>query len=382
MTIRRACRGWALPVALLLWPAGGCSWDPSPPIVQDPATGADAHPADPLPADAAALEADAAPRPIADAAIADAPRRPTRFVAVTFNTGTSENMGHDNPPDDGYGQAQAGISDQWYGDGLAWSPAVAAAQRFFAAVDADVVAFQEIFWSDECAGIPPEARTDFVCESWSPGDPTVALQVLGPGWQVACNPGKPDKCAAVNRRFGSFRGCSADFCLEGLTGFRIENCGKGTRVGRAVIDLASGGTITLVAVHGSSGIQRKDQQCRVKQFEQAFVDLGDGQPGASGKLNLVMGDLNTDPGRMALLDPSAARFNNFVGPGRPFHFLTEVGLLAPPSYAGLINIDHVVSDTLGGSCWIAGVTPNHPPVTDAVYFDHKPVVCTVDLPPL
>jgi hypothetical protein len=359
-------------------------------VVHDPATRADASadaaavPADAeaVPADAEAVPADAATPADPDALIVDAPGRPTRFVAVTFNTGTSENMGHDNPPDDGYGQAEAAISDQWYGDGLAWRPAVIAAHSFFAAVDADVVVFQEIFWSDECAAIPPEARTDFVCETWSPGDPTVALQVLGPGWQVACKPGKPDKCAAVNRRFGSFRGCADDFCLEGLTGFRINNCGQGSRVGRAVIDLASGGTITLVAIHGSSGIQREDQQCRVKQFEQAFVDLGDGRPAASGQLNLVMGDLNTDPGRMALLDPSAARFNDFVGPGKPFHFLTEVGLFVPPTYAGLINIDHVVGDALSGSCWIAGVTPNHPPVIDAVYFDHKPVVCTVDLPPL
>jgi hypothetical protein len=296
-----------------------------------------------VPAEAAAVPADAATPADPDALIVDAPGRPTRFVAVTFNTGTSENMGHDNPPDDGYGQAQAAISDQWYGDGLAWRPAVIAAHSFFAAVDADVV--------------------------------------LGPGWQVACKPGKPDKCAAVNRRFGSFRGCADDFCLEGLTGFAINNCGQGSRVGRAVIDLASGGTITLVAIHGSSGIKREDQQCRVKQFEQAFVDLGDGRPAASGQLNLVMGDLNTDPGRMALLDPSAARFNDFVGPGKPFHFLTEVGLFVPPTYAGLINIDHVVGDALSGSCWIAGVTPNHPPVIDAVYFDHKPVVCTVDLPP-
>ena len=43
------------------------------------------------------------------------------FVAVTFNTGTSENMGHDNEPDDGYTSAHAEISDQYYGDGLAWT---------------------------------------------------------------------------------------------------------------------------------------------------------------------------------------------------------------------------------------------------------------------
>lgn len=39
-----------------------------------------------------------------------------------------------------------------------------------------------------------------------------------PLW-AACHSGKPDKCAAVKRSFGSFRGCGDDFCLEGLMGF-------------------------------------------------------------------------------------------------------------------------------------------------------------------
>lgn len=46
-----------------------------------------------------------------------------------------------------------------------------------------------------------------------------------------------------------------------------------------------------------------------------------------------------------------------------------------PSYAGLFDIDHVVSDVFVGSCWIAGLGDGRPPVTEMVYFDHKPVVC-------
>jgi hypothetical protein len=302
---------------------------------------------------------------------------PLTFKAVTFNSGTSEGMPHDRPPDDGYTSGHAALSDQWYGDGLAWTPAVEATQRFFRKVDPDVVVFQEVFWSEECAGIPQEAREDFVCESWSPGDPTVAQRVLGEGWQLMCHPGKPDKCAAVHHRFGRFRGCEADFCLEGLGGSRVEGCGSGSRVGRGVIDLARGGTLTLVNVHGSSGISSDDMECRVRQFEQVFQDLGDGEPAASGETNLVMGDLNTDPGRVAGLDPSAARWNDFVGPGKPFHFLSDAGPETPPSYAGIFNIDHVASDHLAGSCWVAGVTEGHAPVMEAVYFDHRPVVCTI-----
>ncbi len=306
---------------------------------------------------------------------------PLLFTAVTFNSGTSEGMPHDRPPEDGYTSDHAVVSDRWYGDGLAWTTAVEAAERFFRAVDPDVVVFQEVFWSEECAGIPEEAHEDFVCEAWSPGDPTVARWVLGEGWQVMCHPGKPDKCAAVHRRFGSFRGCDEDFCLEGLDGARVEGCGSGARVGRGVIDLAGGGALTLVNVHGSSGISGDDMQCRMRQFEQVFVDLGDGEPAASGETNLVMGDLNTDPGRVAGLDPSAALWNEFAGPAGPFHFLSDVGPEAAPSYAGIFNIDHVVSDHLTGNCWVAGVTEGHAPVTEAVYFDHCPVVCAMETKP-
>ncbi len=310
----------------------------------------------------------------ADEPVAETPMAP--FVVVTFNTGTSENMGHDAPPDDGYDGAKAKISDTWYGDGLAWLPAVAATRAFFAEIAADVVVFQEIFWAGRCPDIPTDAHDDFYCKSWQAGDITVALDVLGPGWQVMCNPGKPDKCAAVRRAFGSFQGCKEDFCLEGMQGFQVNDCGKGVRTGRATIDLVAGGSLTVVNIHGSSGFKAEVQACRVKQFDQAFVDLGDGEPGANGARNLVMGDLNTDPARFADFDPSAARIHDFVGPDKAFQFLSEVGKDAPPSYQGIVNIDHVTSDAFEGTCKVAGLTDELPAVIDAIYFDHKPVVCT------
>lgn len=68
----------------------------------------------------------------------------------------------------------------------------------------------------------------------------------GDGYQVMCNPGKPDKCAAVKKSFGSFRGCADDFCLEGMEGYTVPDCGSGARVGRAILDRVDGGTLTLV----------------------------------------------------------------------------------------------------------------------------------------
>ena len=68
--------------------------------------------------------------------------------------------------------------------------------------------FQEIFHPGECAAIPVEFHAGFYCETYADGDPTVAQAILGPGYQVACNLGKPDKCAAVRTALGTFRGCA------------------------------------------------------------------------------------------------------------------------------------------------------------------------------
>ena len=59
-----------------------------------------------------------------------------------------------------------------------------------------------------------------------------------------------------------------------------------------------------------------------------------------------------------------------VGSGKPFHFVTEVGSNVTPTYVQTVvpllpagvNIDHVVSDKLTGSCWTAGRTAGHPAV--------------------
>lgn len=300
---------------------------------------------------------------------------------VTFNTGTTEGMGHDEGPDDGYTAAHAETSDQWYGDGLAWLPAVEATREWLAEVDPDLVVFQEIFYSELCSEIPEEHHPDFVCETWEPGDPTVASEVLGPGWQVACHPGKDDKCAAVHERLGRLVGCEADFCLEGLDGSTIAGCGEGARVGRGLVETVDGAVLTLVNVHGSSGLTAEDQACRVAQVDQVFEDLGDGASAVGGPASLVMGDLNTDPGRWTGFDDSAVRWAEEVdtagaGDGRPFAWISEVGEEAPGSYGGVADIDHVASDVLTGTCWHAGLE-GHEPVTEATYFDHLPVVCEV-----
>ncbi len=307
---------------------------------------------------------------------------PITFTAVTFNTGTTENMGSDDHVD-GYSEAHELVSDAHYGNGLAWLPAVRAAEAFFAELQPDVVAFQEIFHPGDCPLVPEADRVGFVCEDWAEGDPTVAQVILGAGYQVACNLGKPDKCIAVGRAFGTIRGCDGDLCLDGLAGGRVPDCGGGSRVGRAEVELvdeaglATGDVLTVVSMHGSSGFGTEDFGCREQQFEQVFVDLldGSGMPGANGSMNLVLGDFNTDPGRAMRIDSSAQRLLD-LAEEFGFSFLTEVGRGAPGTYAGAVDIDHVLSDAFSGTCIAPGVTdPNR--VYGPPYFDHVPIVCAL-----
>ena len=304
---------------------------------------------------------------------------PLSFTVVTFNTGTTDGLPHDSDGD-GYGEDQAQTSNDFYGDGLAWLEAVFAAQAWLADTQPDIIAFQEIFYSEECAQIPPEQHPGFVCSTWMPGDPTVAALILGEGYQIACHQGKDDKCVAVRLEFGSFVGCEDTLCMDFLDGAQIQDCGGGSRVGRGRIELASGeDTITVVSVHGTSGISPEDSQCRIQQIDQIFVDL-DGEPAANGTRNIILGDLNTDPYRVPeLIDPSVERWLDFVdqlGGDKDFWWVSEAGEDAPPSYTGGLNIDHIISDSFDGPCQIAGVQ-GVPAVYPNVYFDHKPHLCTV-----
>lgn len=302
------------------------------------------------------------------------------FVVVTFNTGTGPDAPHDRGPDDGYSSAEADITDEWYGNGLAWKPFVEDTRSYLAELQPDIVAFQEIFWPGECDMIPQEARSGFVCEDWEPGSPHVAQMLLGEDYQVSCHPGKPDKCIAVRREFGTFDGCDDSLCLDSLRGFAVESCGRGARVAAGTIVRQGEAAIRVVNYHGTSGFTVDEQACRLAQVDQVFVDAGDGAPLLNGDDAIILGDFNTDPGRFADFDPSAARWWDFSAPSGDFRFISAVGDDAPPTYAGLSNIDHVLSDGFEGECVIPGVTEGVAPVHDAVFFDHHPIVCTLTTP--
>ncbi len=296
------------------------------------------------------------------------------FTVMTFNTGTGASVTGSPAENLGYGREQARISDAYYGNGLAWKAAIEAVRDFVRDSSPDIVAFQEMFYCDECASIPEEARAGFVCEDWTPGSPTVARLILGEDYQIATHPGNNDKCLAVHKRFGRMRGCDSDFCPGGLQGSRVEGCGGGARVARAIIERHSGNPITVISYHGTSGFCGHDRECRARQVDRIFVDFGDGTPGANGVAHLILGDLNTDPKRLRCIDRSAQRWNDFVGVGKAFHFVTDTEKCSPGAYFGLFHIDHIISDTFHGDALmpdkIGEITSSFP----FQMFDHTPIV--------
>lgn len=299
-------------------------------------------------------------------------RAPKTLRVITFNSGTGTSPGGDNG---GYTPEMSQRSDAYYGNGMAWPPAIAAATAFFATHKPDLAAFQEIFDPRECPDLPAEATPGFVCETWQQGDPSVTAMVLGPDYQVACNPGHTDKCIGVRKAFGSIAGCAGDDCLSAGVGAPVPGCGKGARLARFDIDLVGGGRIAVLHVHGSSGVAADDKACRKAQFEAGFALLA--QPAAlAADARLVLGDFNTDPVRFATSDPSAVALVS-LAEAAGLHFVTATGWDAPATYNGLASIDHVLADRYGGTCWHAGLD-GQPKVLPHIYFDHVPGVCTLE----
>lgn len=289
---------------------------------------------------------------------------------MTFNTGIP---GCEDSADAAYTCDNAAIASDWYGTGLSFVAIMDETRAFFNATRPDIVGFQEIFHPGDCPEIPPEYHEGFICESWLPGDPTVAQRVLGSDYQIACHPGRPDKCLAVRTGFGRLQGCDSAVCMDHLNVGVYNGCGGGTRIARGVIELSGGGQLTVVNIHGTSGRTPNDQACRVAQFEQVFVDIldGSGQPAANGSRNIVLGDLNTDPGRRMDVDPSARRWNEFVGSEQAFNQISQAGPLAEPTYASVVNIDHVASDAFVGNCFTGQPT-------QITAYDHMPIICDLE----
>lgn len=307
--------------------------------------------------------------------------QPIRMRVMTFNIGTTKGLPHDRDTNDGYTSKHAKITDEFYENSLSWNPAEKALTDYLAKKKVDLVGFQEMYYDPWCESIQVDPTLDFVCKEYSKERPLQIQRLLGDDFQVACAQGQEDNCLGIRKSVGRFKGCPLDKpCIDGVKGDGPPNkCSKGARIGSIDVVLKDGTELTVVLVHGTSGFKPKDQECRKAQFQQIFEDKGDGKPAVSGTINIILGDINTDPFSAGEADISASYWNKYVGKGKPFRYISSSDKDGPKTYGGLVRIDHVVSDAFTGSCVVPGATPDEPDVMDVVYWDHKPVICDVEL---
>lgn len=311
-----------------------------------------------------------------DAGPADAGSVAVSLRVMTMNIGTTPGLAHDG--DDAYTQELADIADELYENSLSWNPAERALVDFFDRESPDIFAFQEGFWDPWCERIAVDPELDFVCRDYAPERPKQVTRVVGEGFTAACGDGQEDNCVAVRNSVGRVLGCDEPVCAGALEGSGPPSgCSNGARVGRVEVELADGRLLTIVNVHGTSGFDVADGECRRDQFRQVFEDRGDGEPAANGAMNLVLGDFNTDPVVSAPIDVSAAYLAETVA-GGPFEFLSPTDRDGPASYL-VFRIDHVLSDVASGTCVIPGSSDGTDPVLDTVYWDHRPVLCDLVL---
>jgi len=262
--------------------------------------------------------------------------------------------------------------DKYYGNGLAWLPAVEATKNFIATHKPDIIGFQEMFDSNTCSDIPEKNKKSFICEKLVAGDPMVIQLVTGGEYQIACHLGDNEKCIAVKKSFGYIDSCVGDICLNGLEGQTIPECSRTrSRVGKAkVISHATGEIYNVINVHSTAGFKKEEKKCRQKQFVQAFTLF----PGESN--NIIVGDMNTDPNnKLFFFDKSAKKLRNYA---KANNFNRINGDVNKHSYMGMATIDHIYSDDLERvSCKAHGVSKGTDEVLKLSYFDHIPLICTL-----
>ena len=324
---------------------------------------------------------------------ADIPAVPETFTIMTFNVGTSSFMAGEDDPS-GYTTELVAIQAAFFGNNLAWLPAAAGVRDLIDQVRPDIVAFQEMYYDVDCEADCEEIAQDdpdlfeaacnsdqFPCKEWHEGGDIAVRRVLGPDYAVACAPGHPDNCVGVLKDFGTLAGCDDGPCIDGLDGMAPPNgCTKGARVATAVVHVHAGPTITVVDVHTTAGL---NEDCRKAQFQQVFEDRGDGKPATYGDHNIVLGDMNIDPfdTYQAAHDDSVKYWNEQVGPDKDFGYISSSDASGPYTHpVTMTHLDHVVSDTLTGSCEVRAAAVGNPPTTETTFFDHRPVFCTVRMP--
>jgi hypothetical protein len=232
----------------------------------------------------------------------------------------------------------------------------------------DVVALQEVLAPWQCDGME-EGDANRTCHPDALAEePDQVRRLLGPDYEIACDGRSGYECYGVHTAFGSIRECAAGECVA-KTPDVVGDCNAGFSVSSIDVDVAHGDRFTLVNGHPQSGFEFA---CRAAQMEQAF-DLASGP-------SLVAGDMNLDPWRDT--DESVLVWDEHVGDGKRFHYLSGPAEASPPrptnvTVIGEMVLDHVVSDAFSGTCETLGEAPGTDRLDGGAGMDHRAIFCAL-----
>jgi triacylglycerol lipase len=264
-----------------------------------------------------------------------------------------------------------------------------------AAIDPDVVALTEVLPPELCDDATVSAASPYNSCSLETQEPPQAVRLLGEDYAVACADVTPWDCLAVHHRVGSIDACPEGYCgpaLETVTA--PDGCDQGFQGALADVELDAI-PIRVIVAHPDS----MDEDCRSTHVRAMFDHV------PQDRETLLLGDMNLDPYRDSPEDdPSVAVWNEHVGAGGTFAYLSGIAEHDPPyftlvpaesqaldptgevtdgiaiedewAYAG--TVDHVAATRgLGGSCVTLGEAPGTERLDGGGGMDHRALDCRV-----
>jgi endonuclease/exonuclease/phosphatase family metal-dependent hydrolase len=238
-----------------------------------------------------------------------------------------------------------------------------------AALAPDVIVLQEVLPEGFCDQILPETDERRACFPATDDGTSQISRLLPDGYRFACEPRNGYECVAVD-----FTRHELDSVVDSPPA--PSGCDDGFTVGAYDVTL-EGQRVNVVNAHPASGFEAA---CRADQLRQMFE--GD-QALAAPTPTIVAGDMNLDPFLDA--DESVAVWDAHVDDDERFHYHSGLAEHDPPyptsvTVLGDKVLDHVVSDTLTGSCVTLGATADTATLDDGLgAMDHRALLCTLTL---
>lgn len=229
--------------------------------------------------------------------------------------------------------------------------------------DADVIALFEVIDPERCATTDDPAH---VCGPHPGEDVASVRRIVGEGYTILCDGVGGYDCLAVRSAALTVDGCAPNGRCVAATPPQPAACvGQADYSSVFAVDSTwNGRAIRWVVAHPYQAITDEEDVCRDAQLRQALIELpGDGD-------TVIVGDLNIDPHRLWPFYESPATWFAAVGRGKRFRQLHGGVWWPPPTWNGVLALDHLAVDGLSGGCTVGAALDD-----GAGRLDHRPLVC-------